>query len=111
MKSGMRVSIDVLWADIGVLGILFGVKMAAKLSLAPLVARACRPHTAFATLLQSTGLTFGTIASLYGLSAGIIGQRKFSLLVAVIVLSALIPTVIAQTFFRPRLRRAGLWGE
>jgi Kef-type K+ transport system membrane component KefB len=107
MKSGMRVSIDVLWADLGVLGILFGAKMAAKLSLYPLVARSCRPHAAFATLLQSTGLTFGTIASLYGLSAGIIGERKFSLLVATIVLSALIPTVVAQTVFRPRLRRAG----
>ena len=111
MKSGMRVSLDVLWADVGVLGLLFGVKMAAKLALFPLVRRACRPHTVFATLLQSTGLTFGTIASLYGLSSGIIGERKFSLLVAVIVLSALVPTTVAQTFFRPRLRRSGLWGE
>lgn len=111
MKSGMRVSLDVLWANAAALGILFGVKMVSKLALFPLVARTCRPHTTFATLLQSTGLTFGTIASLYGLTSGIIGQRKFSLLVAAIILSALVPTTIAQIFFRPRLRRARLSGE
>jgi hypothetical protein len=50
---------------------------------------------------MSTGLTFGTISSLYGLNAGIIDEAQFSLLVAVVVLSAIIPTVIAQRFFQP----------
>jgi len=49
---------------------------------------------------MSTALTFGTIASLYGLTAGIIDGTQ-SLLITVIVASALIPTAIAQTFFHP----------
>jgi hypothetical protein len=50
---------------------------------------------------MSTGLTFGTITSLYGLQAGIIDRTQFSLLVTVVVLSAIIPTTIAQRFFTP----------
>ena len=47
------------------------------------------------------GFTFGTITSLYGLNAGIIDRTQFSLLVAVVVLSAIVPTVIAQRFYQP----------
>ena len=61
------------------------------------------PHATFTTLLMSTGLTFGTITSLYGLNAGIIDRTKFSLLIAVVVLSAIVPTAIAQRFFHPHL--------
>jgi hypothetical protein len=50
---------------------------------------------------MSTGLTFGTISSLYGLNAGIINKTQFSLLITVVVLSAIIPTAIAQRFFQP----------
>ncbi len=50
---------------------------------------------------MSTGLTFGTIASLYGLTAGIIDRTQFSLLIGVVVLSAIVPTAIAQRFFQP----------
>jgi hypothetical protein len=52
----------------------------------PLARRADRRHAAFTTLLMSTGLTFGTIASLDGLTAGIIDETQFSLLVTVVVL-------------------------
>ena len=58
-------------------------------------------HTTFGTLLMSTGLTFGTIASLFGLNAGIIDTTQFSLLITVVVLSAILPTAIAQRFFSP----------
>lgn len=37
---------------------------------------------------MSTGLTFGTISALFGLNAGIIDVTQFSLLVTVVVLSA-----------------------
>jgi hypothetical protein len=46
-------------------------------------------------------LTFGTITSLYGLNAGIIDRTQFSLLISVVVLSAIVPTAIAQQFFHP----------
>jgi hypothetical protein len=50
---------------------------------------------------MSTGLTFGTISSLYGLTAHIITRTQFSLLVTVVVLSAIVPTAIAQRWFAP----------
>jgi hypothetical protein len=50
---------------------------------------------------MSTGLTFGTISSLYGLNAGIINRTQFSLLVTVVVLSAVVPTAIAERWFAP----------
>jgi hypothetical protein len=54
---------------------------------------------------MSTGLTFGTIASLYGLTAGIIDETQFSLLVTVVVLSAVVPTAIAERWFLPDSER------
>ncbi len=102
LKGGMSVSVGALWANLGVLALLFMAKMAPKLaSVYPLARRYCAPHAGFTTLLMSTGLTFGTISSLYGLNAGIIDRTQFSLLITVVVLSAIIPTVIAQRFLQP----------
>jgi Kef-type K+ transport system membrane component KefB len=102
LRGGMNVSASALWANLGVLGLLFAAKMVPKLvGVYPLARRYCAPHATFTTLLMSTGLTFGTISSLYGLQAGIIDETQFSLLVTVVVLSAIVPTVIAQRFFQP----------
>src|SRR5215471_5834261 len=60
------------------------------------------PEATYTTLLMSTGLTFGTISSLYGLSHGIIDQSQYSILVASVIGSAVIPTLIANAFFLPR---------
>jgi len=106
LKGGISVSLGALWANLGVLGLLFLAKMAPKLAgVYPLARRYAAPHAAFTTLLMSTGLTFGTISSLYGLNAGIIDRTQFSLLVTVVVSSAVIPTVIAQRFFQPDTAR------
>lgn len=56
----------------------------------------------YTTLLMSTGLTFGTISALFGLSRGIIDQSQYSALVAAVIGSAVIPTVIANAFYLPR---------
>jgi Kef-type K+ transport system membrane component KefB len=102
LKGGMSVSVGAVWANLGLLGILFAAKMIPKFgAVFPLARRYCSPHATFTTLLMSTGLTFGTISSLYGLQAGIIDQTQFSLLVTVVVLSAIVPTAIAQRFFQP----------
>jgi len=55
----------------------------------------------YTTLLMSTGLTFGTISSLFGLSHGIIDQGQYSSLVAAVIGSAVIPTIIANAFYLP----------
>ena len=56
----------------------------------------------YTTLLMSTGLTFGTISSLFGLSRGIVDQAQYSALVAAVVASAVVPTLIANAWFLPR---------
>ena len=102
LKGGMNVSTAALWANLGVLALLFAGKMVPKLAgVYPLARRFTSPHAAFTTLLMSTGLTFGTITSLYGLNQGIIDRTQFSLLIAVVVLSAIVPTIIAQRFYQP----------
>jgi Kef-type K+ transport system membrane component KefB len=103
LKGGMNISAGALWANLGILGVLFLSKMIPKLgAVYPLARHYTSPHAAFTTLLMSTGLTFGTITSLYGLNAGIIDRTQFSLLIAVVVLSAIVPTVIAQRRYNPR---------
>lgn len=53
------------------------------------------------TLLMATGLTFGSISALFGLNHGLIDQHQYTVLVTVIILSAFIPTIIAQQLFQP----------
>jgi Kef-type K+ transport system membrane component KefB len=102
LKGGMSVSTSALWANLGILALLFAGKMVPKLAgVYPLARRFMAPHAVFTTLLMSTGLTFGTITSLYGLNAGIIDRTQFSLLIGVVFLSAIVPTAIAQRFYQP----------
>jgi Kef-type K+ transport system membrane component KefB len=86
--------------------VLLAVKLILKaLGVYPLARRYARPHATFTTLLMSTGLTFGTISATYGYTAGIIDRAQFSVLVTVVVLSAVLPTVVAQRFFSPHPAR------
>jgi Kef-type K+ transport system membrane component KefB len=108
LRGGINVSLAAVFANIGVLGLLFAAKMVPKFSLVfPLARRHVPEHAAFTTLMMSTGLTFGTISSLYGLNAGIIDRTQFSLLVTVVVLSAIVPTAIAQRSFSPEVEAEG----
>jgi Kef-type K+ transport system membrane component KefB len=75
---------------------IIGVYPTTKLFAAP------DKEAMYTTLLMSTGLTFGTISSLFGLSHGIINQDQYSALVAAVIGSAVIPTVIANAFYLPR---------
>jgi len=106
IKSGLNVSLGAVGANLGLLAVLLAAKMVPKIGFVyPLARRADPRHGTFATLLMSTGLTFGTISSLYGLNAGIIDKTQFSLLVTVVVLSAVIPTAIAERWFLPDAER------
>jgi Kef-type K+ transport system membrane component KefB len=102
LRGGLNVSLGAVFANLGLLGLLLAAKLVPKIGLVLPFARRAEPeHAWFITLLMSTGLTFGTISSLYGLNAGIIDTTQFSLLVTVVVLSAIIPTAIAQVWFAP----------
>jgi Kef-type K+ transport system membrane component KefB len=102
IKGGLNVSLGAIFSNLGLLGALLAAKMLPKLAfIYPLARRAIPRHATFTTLLMSTGLTFGTISSLYGLTAHIIDKTQFSLLITVVVLSAVVPTAIAERWFLP----------
>jgi Kef-type K+ transport system membrane component KefB len=102
VKGGLNVSLGAVLANLGLLAVLLATKMLPKVAfIYPLARRAIPRHATFTTLLMSTGLTFGTISSLYGLTAGIINQTQFSLLITVVVISAIVPTAVAERWFLP----------
>jgi Kef-type K+ transport system membrane component KefB len=102
IKGGLNVSLSAVFANLGLLAALLAAKMLPKIAfIFPLARRAAPRHATFTTLLMSTGLTFGTLSSLYGLNAGIIDETQFSLLVTVVVLSAVVPTAIAERWLLP----------
>lgn len=104
LKGGMNVSVDALVSSMGLVGILFGLKVAGKFAgVYPFASRYIKKSATYATLLMSTGLTFGTISAMYGLQAGHIDKTQFTVLVTVVIATAVIPTIVAQRFFQPPL--------
>ena len=100
MNGGMNISVRLLWANAALFGILMAVKLVTKFAGVYPLSRVFLPREAtYTTLLMSTGLTMGTISSLFGHQAGIIIQAQFSVLVAVVVASAVLPTFLAQRYF------------
>jgi len=103
MRGGMIISFKELGLAMGLLGILFGLKIATKfIGVYPFARKYLKGSEIYTTLLMSTGLTFGTISSIYGFEHGFIDKTQFSVLVTVVILTAVIPTFIAQKFFQPK---------
>jgi Kef-type K+ transport system membrane component KefB len=100
--GGLRISFPLVAASLGLFVLFFFLKIIAKFLGVYFLAKKYIPQgSMYTTLLMSTGLTFGTIASLFGLQSGIINQSQYSILVGVVVASAVIPTFIAQKWFMP----------
>ena len=114
IKAGLFVSLPALKAAGGVIAVLLLLKMATKIVGVWPLSRYffMRSREAnYTALLMSTGLTFGTISALFGLQNKIIDQQQYSVLVTVVILSAFIPTLIAQKFFQPTTRTMVAWGR
>jgi len=105
LKAGTYVEFGAAASSLGLIVVLFFVKVGAKIAgVLPLARMAFRygPANAnYLTLMMATGLTFGTISSLYGLTHHYIDQRQYTALVTVVILTAIIPTAIAQALFKP----------
>jgi Kef-type K+ transport system membrane component KefB len=104
IRAGSFVSIPALVAAPFAFFFMLIVKMATKfVGVYPVTKyfKSPNPEAMYTTLLMSTGLTFGTISSLFGLSHGIIDQSQYSILVAAVIGSAVIPTMIANAFYLP----------
>src|SRR5215471_6537832 len=104
LRAGTLISAPALITGAGVIGILLLVKLAAKMAgVWPVAAAFNLPprERGYTTLLMATGLTFGSIAALFGLTHHIIDKTQYTELVTVVILSAFVPTLIAQQLFRP----------
>jgi Kef-type K+ transport system membrane component KefB len=104
LRAGTLISASALVTGAGVIGAMFVVKMVTKLLGVWPTAKAFhvpKRERTYTTLLMATGLTFGSIAALYGLTNNLITETQYTELVTVVILSAFLPTLIAQQFFRP----------
>jgi Kef-type K+ transport system membrane component KefB len=114
IKAGLYVSLPALWTGLLVIGAFLIIKMLTKIvGVFPLA----RLHymkvkeASYTTLLMATGLTFGTISALFGLSNKIIDQTQYTILVSTVILSAFVPTLFAQKFFQPSKDAMHAWGR
>jgi Kef-type K+ transport system membrane component KefB len=105
VRAGSLVSVPALVAAPGAFILMLVVKVLTKITgVYPVtqVFRSPRNEGIYTTLLMSTGLTFGTISALFGLSHNVVDQAQYSSLVAAVIASAVIPTLIANAWFLPR---------
>lgn len=104
IKAGLFVSLPALATGALLVLAFLGTKMVSKFVGVWPLTRAFKfasREGAYTTLLMSTGLTFGTISALFGLTNKIIDQDQYTILVSTVIASAIVPTIIAQRFFHP----------
>jgi Kef-type K+ transport system membrane component KefB len=104
IKAGLYVSLPALATSAGLVVLLLILKLGTKLIGVWPLARVFglgRRESNYTTLLMATGLTFGTISALFGLENHYIDRVQYTVLVTVVILSAVVPTLIAQAFFLP----------
>ena len=114
IKAGLFVSLPDLWSAAGIIVLLLGLKMGTKfIGVWPFTKMFYMGdrEANYTTLLMATGLTFGTISALFGLQNKIIDDKQYTILVTVVILSAFVPTLIAQKFFQPTVEAMIEWGR
>ena len=114
IKAGLYVSLPALWSGLAVIAALLLLKMVTKIAGVWPLARLHymrKREAAFTTLLMATGLTFGTISALFGPQNKIINQDQYTVLVSAVILSAFVPTLVAQKLFQPTVKTMHAWGR
>jgi Kef-type K+ transport system membrane component KefB len=104
LKAGSLVEVHAVIASLGLIAVFLAVKMATKfIGILPLAVyhEFDRREGMYTTLLMSTGLTFGSISALFGLTNKIIDQTQYTILLTAVIGSAVVPTLIAQAWFQP----------
>ena len=107
LKAGSLVEARAVGAAGGLILFFLAIKMVTKfVGILPLTRffRFKPRDGMYTTLLMSTGLTFGSISALFGLTNNIIDQQQYTILVTAVILSAVVPTLIAQRWFQPTLK-------
>ena len=107
LKAGSLVSANVLVTSAGLILIYLGIKMVTKfVGILPLTRyfRFAPREGMYTTLLMSTGLTFGSISALFGLTNHIIDETQYTILLTAVIGSAVVPTLIAERWFQPEFK-------
>src|SRR5262249_35588236 len=109
LKAGSLIEFKALVGASGLIVLFLGLKLLSKfVGILPLTRLLKIEHRQgmYTTLLMSTGLTFGSISALYGLTNNIIDQRQYTILLTAVIGSAVVPTLIAQKWFTPKIGAA-----
>jgi Kef-type K+ transport system membrane component KefB len=104
LKAGSLIEAHALLAGAGLIALFLAMKMITKFAgILPLTRyfKFDRREGMYTTLMMSTGLTFGSISALFGLTNHIINQEQYTVLVTAVIGSAVVPTLIAQIWFHP----------
>jgi Kef-type K+ transport system membrane component KefB len=104
LKAGSLIEAHALLAGAGLIALFLAMKMVTKFAgILPLTRyfKFDRREGMYTTLMMSTGLTFGSISALFGLTNHIINQEQYTVLVTAVIGSAVVPTLIAQIWFHP----------
>ncbi|HVN44773.1 MAG TPA: cation:proton antiporter [Steroidobacteraceae bacterium] len=110
LKAGSLVEAHAVAQSMVLIAIFLGIKMATKfIGILPLTVyhEFDKREGMYTTLLMSTGLTFGSISALFGLTNKIIDQGQYTILVTAVIGSAVVPTLIAQRWFQPEFKALG----
>lgn len=104
LKAGALIKMGTVASAVGLITVLLSAKMITKfIGILPLSRKFLFSwrEGIYTTLLMSTGLTFGSICALFGLTNGIINQDQYTVLLTAVIGSAVVPTLIAQRWFQP----------
>jgi Kef-type K+ transport system membrane component KefB len=104
LKAGSLITVHALVAGAGFIALFLLMKMVTKfVGILPLTQyfKFGKREGMYTTLMMSTGLTFGSISALFGLTNHIIDQDQYTILLTAVIGSAVVPTLIAQIFFNP----------
>jgi Kef-type K+ transport system membrane component KefB len=105
LKAGSLIEAKALAAGAGLIAAFLAMKMATKfIGILPLTRYFAfgKREGMYTTMMMSTGLTFGSISALFGLTNHIIDQQQYTVLLTAVVASAVVPTLIAQIWFQPQ---------
>lgn len=105
LKAGSLIEAHALIAGAGLIGLFLAMKMTTKfIGILPLTRyfKFDKREGMYTTMMMSTGLTFGSISALFGLTNHIIDQVQYTILLTGVIGSAVVPTLIAQIWFQPK---------
>jgi Kef-type K+ transport system membrane component KefB len=108
LKAGSLVKLSAVWSSALLIVVFLLIKVATKfIGIWPTmeIFRFTKKENMYTTLLMSTGLTFGSISALFGYTNKIINQEQYTILLTAVILSAVVPTIIAQKWFQPEIKQ------